>query len=86
MSDAALARAYWGSHVSRRRSAMVALLQAGIDRGDLRADIDIDACIDLINGVLYYQVVVRGASLSDADVVARCREGIRVAWRGMARI
>lgn len=84
MSDATLARAYWRSHVSRRRSAMVALLQAGIDRGELRPDVTVDACIDLINGVLYYQVVVRGASLSDSDAVERCREGIRVAWRGMA--
>jgi AcrR family transcriptional regulator len=84
MSDPKLARAYWRSHVSRRRAGMVAVLQAGIDRGELRADIDIDACIDLINGVFYYQFVVRGAPLGDAAASARCREAIRIAWRGMS--
>lgn len=84
MSDPKLARAYWRSHVSRRRAGMVAVLQAGIDRGELCADIDIDACIDLINGVFYYQFVVRGVPLGDPDAPARCREAIRVAWRGMS--
>jgi len=84
MTDRKLAQAYWRSHVARRRGAMVALLRAGIERGELRPDLDVDACIDLVNGVFYYQPVVRGAALDDPDVLARCREAVRVAWRGMS--
>ncbi|MFI2364344.1 TetR/AcrR family transcriptional regulator [Promicromonospora sp. NPDC019610] len=84
MTDRKLAQAYWRSHVSRRRAGMVAVLRAGIERGVLRPDIDVDACIDLVNGVFYYQFVVRGVTLDDPEALARCREGIRVAWRGMA--
>ncbi|MFD6446405.1 TetR/AcrR family transcriptional regulator [Promicromonospora sp. NPDC060204] len=84
MTDRKLAQAYWRSHVSRRRGGMVAVLRAGIERGLLRPDIDVDACIDLVNGVFYYQFVVRGVTLDDPEALARCREGIRVAWRGMA--
>ena len=84
MTDRKLAQAYWRSHVSRRRGGMVAVLRAGIERGELRPDIDVDACIDLVNGVFYYQFVVRGVTLDDPEALARCREGIRVAWRGMA--
>ncbi|WP_419702872.1 TetR/AcrR family transcriptional regulator [Promicromonospora sp. NFX87] len=85
MTDRRLAQAYWRSHVARRRSGMVAVLRAGIDQGVLRPDIDIDACIDLINGVFYYQFVVRGVTLEDPEAIARCQEAIRVAWRGMAQ-
>lgn len=83
MTDRKLAQAYWRSHVARRRGAMVAVLRAGIERGVLRQDLDVDACIDLVNGVFYYQVVVRGVTLADPGAMERCREAIRVAWRGM---
>ncbi|WP_418275266.1 TetR/AcrR family transcriptional regulator [Isoptericola jiangsuensis] len=85
LSDRTLAQAYWRSHVARRRPGLVAVLRAGIARGELREDLDLDACMDLITGVVYYQYVVRGASLADPAVVARCREAIRVAWQGMLR-
>ncbi|WP_435736453.1 TetR/AcrR family transcriptional regulator [Cellulosimicrobium sp. PMB13] len=83
MTDRKLAQAYWRQHVSRRRAGLVAVLQAGIERGVLRPDLDVDACIDLVNGVFYYQYVVRGVALDDPQAVARCREAVRVAWRGM---
>jgi AcrR family transcriptional regulator len=85
MTDPKLAQAYWRSHVSRRRAGIVAVLEEGMRRGELRPDLDIDACIDLINGVFYYQFVVRGVSITkDLSAVERCREAVRVAWRGMA--
>ncbi|GAA1721342.1 TetR/AcrR family transcriptional regulator [Isoptericola hypogeus] len=84
MTDRRLAQAYWRSHVARRRGALVAVLQAGIERAILRPDVDVDACIDLINGVFYYQYVVRGVALDDPGTTARCHEAVRVAWRGMS--
>ena len=84
MQNPELQEAYWKSHVRRRRGAFETALREAVRRGELREDLDIDACIDLINGVFYYQVVVRGTGLDDPVTFARCREAFEVAWRGMS--
>jgi AcrR family transcriptional regulator len=84
LADRALQRTYWTSHVARRRTAIADALRVGIERGILRPDLDVEACIDLINGVFYYQFVVRGDTWSDPGVLERCRVALRVAWRGMS--
>ena len=84
MQNPELQHTYWKSHVRRRRGAFEAALAEAMRRGELRDDLDIDACIDLINGVFYYQVVVRGTGLDDPETFARCREAFEVAWRGMS--
>lgn len=83
MSDRALQKAYWESHVSRRRVPLQNALLAGIARGELRDDLDVDACFDAIAGVAYYQLIVRGDRVSDPAVAVRLRSAIDVIWRGM---
>ncbi|WP_136041803.1 MULTISPECIES: TetR-like C-terminal domain-containing protein [unclassified Microbacterium] len=83
MADRALQRTYWESHVSRRRVPLQNALRAGMARGELRADLDVEACFDAIAGVAYYQLVVRGDRVSDPAVVDRMRAAIEVIWRGM---
>ena len=83
MSDRALQQAYWESHVSVRRQPIEDALRAGIAEGSLRSDLDVEACFDLIAGVFYYQLVVRGDRFDDPGARARCRAGLEVAWRGM---
>lgn len=83
MADRALQKAYWQSHVSRRRVPMHNALRAGVARGELRADVDVEACFDAIAGMAYYQLVVRGERIDDPAVIARLRAGIEVIWRGM---
>lgn len=83
MSDRALQKAYWESHVSRRRVPLQNALRAGIVRGELRADLDVEACFDAVAGVAYYQLVVRGDRIDDPSVVARLRAAVDVIWRGM---
>lgn len=83
MADRSLQKAYWESHVSRRRVPLINALRAGVARGELRADLDIDACFDAIAGAAYYQIVVRGDRMSDPAVIARLRAAIEVIWRGM---
>ncbi|MCW4385369.1 TetR/AcrR family transcriptional regulator [Salinibacterium sp. SYSU T00001] len=83
MADRQLQRAYWHSHVARRRVSLERALQEGIDRGILRPDLDPAVCFDLLAGVVYYQLVVRGDSLSDQAVQVRCEAAFDVAWRGM---
>ncbi|MBO1751446.1 TetR/AcrR family transcriptional regulator [Actinotalea sp. BY-33] len=84
MENRELQQAYWTSHVSRRRVAIASALQVAVDRGQLRGDLDLEACIDAINGVYYYQAVVRGSSLDDRETLRRCREAFEVVWRGMS--
>ncbi|PPF77150.1 hypothetical protein C5B99_04070 [Pseudoclavibacter sp. Z016] len=83
MSDRELQQAYWESHVSVRRRPIEDALRAGIAEGSLRADLDVEACFDLIAGIFYYQLVVRGCRFDDPAARARCRAGLEVAWRGM---
>lgn len=83
LADRDLQLSLWRSHVGRRRTAMVEVLRAGIERGVLRPDTDIEASIDLMNGVFYYQIVVRGCVFDDPRAMARCREAFETVWRGM---
>jgi len=83
MADRALQKAYWQSHVSRRRVPLLNALRAGIHRGELRSGLDVEACFDAIAGAAYYQVVVRGDRMDDPAVATRVRAAVEVVWRGM---
>ncbi|MDQ0643680.1 TetR/AcrR family transcriptional regulator [Microbacterium murale] len=83
MADRALQKAYWRSHVARRRVPVESALSAGIARGILRDDLDVEACFDAIAGVVYYQLVVRGDRLEDESTRARVSAAMDVVWRGM---
>jgi AcrR family transcriptional regulator len=83
MADRELQKAYWSSHVSRRRIPIESALRTGIEQGILSPDLDPEACFDLIAGVFYYQIVVRGDRIDDKATRARCRAALDVAWQGM---
>lgn len=83
MGDRSLQKAYWTSHVVRRRAPLERALREGIDRGVLRPDLDVEACFDAIAGVAYYQLVVRGDPLQGAATRARMRAAFDVIWAGM---
>lgn len=83
--DPELQRQYWQSHVHRRRTPMTALLRRGIEEGILRPDLDIDATLDLLSGVSYYQFVVRGAAFEEPDVMPRIRAALDIVWQGILR-
>ncbi|MCK3770615.1 TetR/AcrR family transcriptional regulator [Microbacterium aerolatum] len=83
MADRALQKAYWRSHVSRRRMPVEAALRRGIERGILCADLDVEACFDAMAGVAYYQLVVRGDRFEEPGSQARMIAALDVIWRGM---
>ncbi len=83
LEDRELQLTYWRAHVSRRRVPVAAALRRGIDSGLLRTDLDIDAALDLIAGVYYYQMVVRGERTTDPETQRRVHDAIRMLWRGM---
>lgn len=83
MADRRLQRRYWDAHVAKRRVSMRTALERARDAGEVRAELDLEACCDLIAGVFYYQLVARGESLADADVRRRCRAAVEIAIAGM---
>ena len=56
--------------LAARRSGMLAVLRRGVERGELRADADLELVIDLLVGPLYYRVLVSGMPLSPAYAAA----------------
>ncbi|MBB2948851.1 AcrR family transcriptional regulator [Actinoplanes lutulentus] len=83
MADRALQKEYWESYVSRRRAPIEEVLRAGVERGTLRDDLDVEACFDAIIGVFYYQFVARGDRIDDPATQQRVRSALDVVWRGM---
>ncbi|MEE2056755.1 TetR/AcrR family transcriptional regulator [Rhodococcus artemisiae] len=83
MEDPELQRAYWNSHVRRRRVPIEDALRNGVMSGVFRSDLDLEACFDLIAGVFYYQMIVRGDRMDDPVVRSRCEAALDVVWRGM---
>lgn len=84
LADEELQSEYWRGHVSRRRIPLLELLERGRERGEIRADVDLEAALDLLSGVYYYQLVVRGESLSDEATLRRCQAAIAIIWSGIA--
>lgn len=54
--------------VEARRAETLSVLRRGRDRGELRADCDLDLVVDLLEGVVYYRLLWRSAQLDEASV------------------
>jgi len=72
-----LARAVRERFLAGRRAALAAVLQRGIDRGDLRPDLDVELALDLLGGPLFYRLLITGGPLDEqlaegvADLIVR---------------
>ncbi|MET3902281.1 TetR/AcrR family transcriptional regulator [Paenarthrobacter sp. 4246] len=78
----------WNRHVSRRREPIAAEIRRGISAGELAQDVDVEAMIDLINGLYYYQFVVRppgSDAASIAETKERVRNAVKMVWEGALR-
>ncbi|MEX1184417.1 MAG: TetR-like C-terminal domain-containing protein [Gemmatimonadota bacterium] len=63
-----------------RRAALRTVLERGIDRCELRRDIDLDLALDFLGGPLFYRLLVTGGPLDD-----RLAEGtVDIMLRGIA--
>lgn len=83
MADPELQQSFWNSNVRRRREAIAKVLRDAQDKGLICVDLNLDACIDAMIGVFYYQTVVRGEFFSNPETEQRCRAAIDVMWQGM---
>lgn len=68
--------------IEPRRDFLRAILRRGIERGELRDDVDLDVVIDLIAGPFIYRLLIDGGDLTVA--MQRGTSPIRVLFEGLA--
>jgi AcrR family transcriptional regulator len=63
--DADLARAFREGFLASRRAALQAVLARGAERGDLRADLDVELALDVLGGPIFYRLLITGGPIDD---------------------
>jgi AcrR family transcriptional regulator len=72
-----LARAVREQFLAGRREALAAVLWRGVERGDLRPDLDVELALDVLGGPLFYRLLITGGPLDEqlaegvADLILR---------------
>lgn len=66
--DAPLAEGFRRDVVPARREAMLAALERGRARGELRADADLALAVDELHGAVFYRLLLSGEPLDDSFV------------------
>ncbi len=64
-SDPELAVEFRETYIGARRRVAAGVLEAGIARGELRPDIDVQEVLDLMYGPIWYRLLLRNAPLDD---------------------
>ena len=78
--DSNLALEYRERFFQPRRMQAKELFEKGIQRGDLKENLDVELCIDLVYGPIFYRLLITGDELNDSymhDLVTNAFEGIR---------
>jgi AcrR family transcriptional regulator len=60
-----LARAVREGFLAGRRAALTEVLSRGVERGDLRPDIDLDLALDVLGGPLFYRLLITGGPIDE---------------------
>ena len=63
--DPELARAVREGFLAERRAALREVVERGIERGDLSADLDHELVLDVFAGPLFYRLLVTGGPIDD---------------------
>jgi AcrR family transcriptional regulator len=63
--DSDLGRAVRERFLAGRRAALAAVLQRGIERGDLDPELDVELTLDVLGGPLFYRLLITGGPLDD---------------------
>ena len=61
--DGQLARAVREGFLAQRRAALRAVLERGVERGDLRPDIDFEFALDVLGGPIFYRLLITGGPI-----------------------
>lgn len=79
--DLKLAEEYRSRYFNPRRLDSRRILERGVQRGELKKDLDLELCIDLIYGPLFYRLLVTGEKLDESFIrvlIHYAFEGIQV--------
>ncbi len=60
-----LARAVREGFLAKRRGALAEVIERGIERGDLRPDLDLELALDVLGGPLFYRLLITGGPVDD---------------------
>jgi AcrR family transcriptional regulator len=60
-----LARAVRDGFLARRRAALAEILRRGIERSDLRPDLDLELALDVFGGPLFYRLLITGGPIDE---------------------
>jgi len=60
-----LARVVRDGFLSRRRAGLAAVLRRGVERGDLRPDLDFELVLDVLGGPLFYRLLITGGPIDE---------------------
>jgi AcrR family transcriptional regulator len=63
--DADLAEGFRRDVVPARREAMLAALERGRERGEVRPDADLELAVDALHGAVFYRLLLSGEPLDD---------------------
>jgi AcrR family transcriptional regulator len=75
-----LAHAVRHRFLAGRRAALAEVVRRGIERGDLRPDLDLELALDLLGGPLFYRLLITGGPIDE-----RLAEGVaELILRGFA--
>ncbi|MGZ4682463.1 MAG: TetR/AcrR family transcriptional regulator, partial [Acidimicrobiales bacterium] len=61
-----LATVYREQFLAPRRAESLVMIQRGIDRGEVRPDVDVDLVLDMLIGTIIYRSMITGGELSEA--------------------
>ena len=64
--DPEMHKIFYENLVAPRRAVMVAVLRRGVERGELRPDLDVELALDLITGPWVYRLLISGGKLPEA--------------------
>lgn len=79
--DVKLAGEYRARYFNPRRLDSRRILERGVQRGELKKDLDIELCIDLFYGPLFYRLLVTGEKIDEVFIktlIQYAFEGIQV--------
>jgi len=63
--DPELARTVREGFLAGRRAGLTSVLERGVARGDLSADMDFELALDVLGGPLFYRLLVTGGPIDD---------------------
>ena len=65
--DPEMHRIFYENLVAPRRAVMAEVLRRGVERGELREDLDLELAIDMLTGPWVYRLLISGGEMPTID-------------------